>query len=263
MPARTCNGGGSLPDGSARVVRAVHVRRRRRVPDQLRERRRLPGRRTSAWAAACVPPGVGSRAGGAGGGGGPGGAGGAGGATGRHGRRGRHHRRGGQRRYAGAAAGGGTAGTRGRGRRDGRHGGVAAAHRRRGSGRRRRGGTQRAGGRPAARSAGTSAARGGTGCAGYAFCDDFEDGNADGWTPSGGTWSVITDGSHVYQGGNGNSMSLAGPVDVDGPDVAGAREGHAVRRHQHRRTAPASSRARPTRRTSTCSRSTRAARCAC
>jgi hypothetical protein len=30
------------------------------------------------------------------------------------------------------------------------------------------------------------------------------------WTPSGGTWSVITDGSHVYQGGNGNSMSLAG-----------------------------------------------------
>ena len=42
------------------------------------------------------------------------------------------------------------------------------------------------------------------------FCDDFEDGDTVGWTPSGGTWSVITDGSRVYQGGNGNSMSLAG-----------------------------------------------------
>jgi pectate lyase len=42
------------------------------------------------------------------------------------------------------------------------------------------------------------------------FCDDFEDGDTVGWTPSGGTWSVITDGSHVYQGGNGNSFSLAG-----------------------------------------------------
>ena len=44
------------------------------------------------------------------------------------------------------------------------------------------------------------------------FCDDFEDGNTVGWTPNGGTWSVITDGSRVYQGGNGNSMSLAGPA---------------------------------------------------
>jgi pectate lyase len=42
------------------------------------------------------------------------------------------------------------------------------------------------------------------------FCDDFEDGDTVGWTPNGGTWSVITDGSRVYQGGNGNSMSLAG-----------------------------------------------------
>jgi hypothetical protein len=51
---------------------------------------------------------------------------------------------------------------------------------------------------------------GGAGCAGYAFCDDFEDGDTVGWTPNGGTWSVITDGSRVYQGGNGNSFSLAG-----------------------------------------------------
>jgi hypothetical protein len=57
---------------------------------------------------------------------------------------------------------------------------------------------------------GGAAGTGGAGCAGYVFCDDFEDGNANGWTPSGGTWSVITDGSHVYEGGNGTSMSLAG-----------------------------------------------------
>jgi pectate lyase len=30
--------------------------------------------------------------------------------------------------------------------------------------------------------------------------------------PNGGTWSVITDGSRVYQGGNGNSISLAGSM---------------------------------------------------
>ncbi|HEV2782173.1 MAG TPA: hypothetical protein VGX25_22505 [Actinophytocola sp.] len=31
------------------------------------------------------------------------------------------------------------------------------------------------------------------------FGDDFEDGNATGWSTSGGTWSVGTDGSRVYQ----------------------------------------------------------------
>jgi len=30
------------------------------------------------------------------------------------------------------------------------------------------------------------------------FSDDFEDGNADGWTIAGGTWSVVMDGSYVY-----------------------------------------------------------------
>ena len=29
------------------------------------------------------------------------------------------------------------------------------------------------------------------------FVDDFEDGNLDGWTRSGGSWSVVVDGSHV------------------------------------------------------------------
>ncbi|HEU5472366.1 MAG TPA: hypothetical protein VFV67_17070 [Actinophytocola sp.] len=31
------------------------------------------------------------------------------------------------------------------------------------------------------------------------FSDDFEDGNAGGWTTSGGSWTVDTDGSRVYQ----------------------------------------------------------------
>jgi pectate lyase len=59
-------------------------------------------------------------------------------------------------------------------------------------------------------STGTGGTGGAAGCPGYVFCDDFEDGNANGWTPSGGSWAVVTDGTRVYQGGNGNSMSLAG-----------------------------------------------------
>ncbi|GIH09560.1 hypothetical protein Rhe02_76270 [Rhizocola hellebori] len=31
------------------------------------------------------------------------------------------------------------------------------------------------------------------------FSDDFNDGNANGWSKSGGSWSVVTDGSPVYQ----------------------------------------------------------------
>src|SRR5262245_59948191 len=31
------------------------------------------------------------------------------------------------------------------------------------------------------------------------FADDFEDGNAKGWTKSGGSWAVVTDGSQVYR----------------------------------------------------------------
>ena len=37
------------------------------------------------------------------------------------------------------------------------------------------------------------------------FSDNFEDGNANGWTKSGGSWSVVTDGSLVYrQSGTGS-----------------------------------------------------------
>jgi len=53
--------------------------------------------------------------------------------------------------------------------------------------------------------------RGGSGgnCPG-AFCDDFEDGDAIGWTPIGGTWSVIGDGGSVYRGANGSGNAIAG-----------------------------------------------------
>jgi hypothetical protein len=59
---------------------------------------------------------------------------------------------------------------------------------------------------------GSGGSSGGSVCAqsGFAFCDDFEDGNASGWLPSGGTWTVTTDGSFVYQGGNGSFQSTAG-----------------------------------------------------
>src|ERR671920_27611 len=56
------------------------------------------------------------------------------------------------------------------------------------------------------------------------FTDDFEDGNSSGWTTSGGSWSVVTDGSRALrQSGtssdararNGSSTTLAtAPVTV-------------------------------------------------
>jgi hypothetical protein len=43
------------------------------------------------------------------------------------------------------------------------------------------------------------------------FSDTFEDGAADGWTTSGGSWSVVTDGTKVYRqtGTSGNARALA------------------------------------------------------
>ncbi|MFG2164186.1 pectate lyase family protein [Micromonospora chersina] len=40
------------------------------------------------------------------------------------------------------------------------------------------------------------------------FGDTFDDGNADGWSKSGGDWSVVTDGSPAYRQGN-NASELA------------------------------------------------------
>jgi hypothetical protein len=44
------------------------------------------------------------------------------------------------------------------------------------------------------------------------FSDDFNDGNANGWTTSGGTWSVVTDGTGVYRqsGTSGDARARAG-----------------------------------------------------
>ena len=40
------------------------------------------------------------------------------------------------------------------------------------------------------------------------FFDDFEDGDADGWTTSGGAWSVVTDGTLVYEQSDNSSNTL-------------------------------------------------------
>jgi len=44
------------------------------------------------------------------------------------------------------------------------------------------------------------------------FSDDFQDGNANGWTTSGGTWSVVSDGTQVYRqtGTSGDARARAG-----------------------------------------------------
>lgn len=42
------------------------------------------------------------------------------------------------------------------------------------------------------------------------FGDNFDDGSADGWSKSGGDWSVVTDGTPAYrQGNNGSSLARA------------------------------------------------------
>lgn len=47
---------------------------------------------------------------------------------------------------------------------------------------------------------------------GSLFSDNFEDGNATGWTNVNGTWSVVTDGTYVYKNTNttGESLTYAG-----------------------------------------------------
>src|SRR5688572_3061281 len=41
------------------------------------------------------------------------------------------------------------------------------------------------------------------------FTDNFEDGNANGWSKSGGSWSVVPDGSLVYRQGSTGSDAKA------------------------------------------------------
>jgi pectate lyase len=49
------------------------------------------------------------------------------------------------------------------------------------------------------------------------FSDDFEDGSADGWTRSGGSWSVVVDGSRAYRqsGTSTDARALGGGVWAD------------------------------------------------
>jgi hypothetical protein len=42
------------------------------------------------------------------------------------------------------------------------------------------------------------------------FTDDFEDGNANGWTVFGGSWSVVIDGTRVYRQSSGSSKYRSG-----------------------------------------------------
>jgi pectate lyase len=51
---------------------------------------------------------------------------------------------------------------------------------------------------------------GGSHClANYVFCDDFEDGDAAGWNPGGGTWAIVVDGTnHAYQGAGSSQESV-------------------------------------------------------
>ena len=44
------------------------------------------------------------------------------------------------------------------------------------------------------------------------FADDFEDGNSNGWSKSGGSWSVVTDGSRAFRqaGTSSDARAFAG-----------------------------------------------------
>jgi len=102
----------------------------------------------------------------------------------------------------GGASGGGASGGTGGAGASGGTGGAAASG---GGGAGARGGNGGGAGASGDGGAGTTGA-----CPGYAFCDDFADGDAAGWTPIGGTWSVIDDGGAVYRGANGSGNAIAG-----------------------------------------------------
>jgi pectate lyase len=50
---------------------------------------------------------------------------------------------------------------------------------------------------------------------GFVFCDDFEDGVADGWTESGGTWSVLDESANRIYEGRGKEESWPAPSWAD------------------------------------------------
>jgi hypothetical protein len=216
-PARTCNGAGTcligLPASCAPYVCGANGACRTNCTgdaDCVAP--------NVCMGTACVPPGAGGAGGGAGTGGAGGGAG-TGGTTGTGGSAGTGGGGAAGTTGVGGAAGttgvggaagttGGTGGGAGTGGAAGTTGGAGGAAGTGGAG--GRGGTGGAAGTTGAGGRGGTGGTAGAGCPGYVFCDDFEDGDTVGWTPNGGTWSVITDGSRVYEGGNGNSYSLGG-----------------------------------------------------
>jgi len=193
MPARTCNGGGTclmvVPSSCGAYTCASG--------DSCRTSCGADGDCAAGNVcrlAACVPPaapdggagGGGAGSSGAGGTAGSGGSGAAGAGAG-----------------GGAGTGGSAAGGAGGSPLGGAGGGPLG-----GAGGVPAGG---AGGNPAGGAGGSPAGgAGGSSCPGHAFCDDFEDGDAAGWAPIGGTWSVITDGSAVYRGASGSGNAIAG-----------------------------------------------------
>jgi hypothetical protein len=117
----------------------------------------------------------------------------------------------------GTGASGGATGSGGSGGSSGSNGGTGGATGGAGGGGGTGGGTGGSGG-----STGGAGGGGGTGgsvpecgITGFVFCDDFEDGDAAGWTKSGGTWTVVDDaGNSAYEGG-ASEESYAGPSLTD------------------------------------------------
>jgi hypothetical protein len=132
-------------------------------------------------------------------------------------------RSGGSGASSGSVGTGGTSGTGGSGGSGGSPGSGGSTASGGSGGASRSGG---AGGQGGSSSTGGSCGVGGSGDAGasrdagagssicalsrYALCDDFEDGNACGWTTSGGSWSVVSDASFVYAGASGSYNSTVG-----------------------------------------------------
>ena len=72
------------------------------------------------------------------------------------------------------------------------------------------------------------------------FSADFESGSTSGWSKSGGTWAIVSDGSQVFQQSDSSSeraREFAWRHQLDQLLGAGAGEGHLVRVHGRRRRA--------------------------
>ena len=67
------------------------------------------------------------------------------------------------------------------------------------------------------------------------FSDDFQDGNASGWSKSGGEWSVVTDGTPAFRQVNTTSelaRASSPETQLDQLPAAGPGQAARVQRHQ-------------------------------